>query len=162
MSTIAAGAYLWELRKAQKLSREDVAKAFETSDSQIERIERGQGETRASMLLAFARLVQGNVEHLATLLLDDQATEEDGRKLALEWLTQAEIRQLEIVATDIPNERVADMLALINHLQNDPQALDRLIGFGERLVQEHEEQEQARRSSSPTSPRRRWSLRRKK
>ena len=82
MSLIAAGAYLRTLREAHELSRAKVATLASTHESQIERIERGGGETRASLLLSFAQVVQADLNDLALLILDTNATAEDGLQAA--------------------------------------------------------------------------------
>lgn len=92
----AAGAYLWELREARALSREAVADAIGTNDVQIMRIEKGTIDTRGSLLLKFVNVVAGDAELLKTLMVDDAASEEDGRRLARERhrLTGSEMAQV--------------------------------------------------------------------
>jgi transcriptional regulator with XRE-family HTH domain len=92
MSAEAAGAYLWELRKRAKLSRDAVAQRLETSRSQIERIEGGDGETRSSLLLGFTELVGGDVNHVASLFLNEKMKATDGKDLA-QWYAEQDGRQ---------------------------------------------------------------------
>lgn len=105
MSTQAAGAYLQELRNAGGLSREAVARQLRTSDSQVERIELGQTNTRGSVWFEFARIVGANLYHLAALLTDERATRDDGVALAHEalqssMLTDEERRYLESLSPE--------------------------------------------------------------
>ncbi len=71
MSTQRAGAYLRELREARGLSLATVGRRLQTSKSQVDRIERGAGETRTSLMLRYARLVGANTSKLAALLLGE-------------------------------------------------------------------------------------------
>lgn len=89
MSTVAAGAYLRLLREDQKLSRRAVADALSTSDSQIERIELGETNTRGTMWFQVAELLAGNIVELAQLLIDGRADREDGVIAARAWLDLA-------------------------------------------------------------------------
>jgi transcriptional regulator with XRE-family HTH domain len=75
MGTQSAGAYLRSLREKRGLSLEEVGRALQTSKSQVQRIERGQGETRTTLFLGYARLVGANVRHAIGLLFDDPASE---------------------------------------------------------------------------------------
>lgn len=87
MGAEAAGAYLWALRKSKRMSRDAAASKLNTSRSQIERMEYGNGDTLAPMYMAFIRLVEGDMEHVADLLLGDETTAEDGERKALEFLS---------------------------------------------------------------------------
>lgn len=82
MSLEAAGAYLWELRQARHLSRDQLAQRLNTSRSQIERIDYGQGEARASVIFLYARAVGADLDELSDLMLDPAATVEQARVLA--------------------------------------------------------------------------------
>ena len=110
---IATGSYIRTLREAHKLTRAEVAKQTGTSEIQLVRIEKGEQETRGSLLMALIRSVKGNLEHVARLILDDQATVEDGQRLALQWFTGEEIAELHAVADSVPDHKrkeIADIL----------------------------------------------------
>lgn len=82
MSLIAAGAYLRALRERQGTSRAKVAALTGTHESQIERIERGDQDSRASLLFAIVDAVGGKYEDIAQLFRDQSLSVEDGRQLA--------------------------------------------------------------------------------
>lgn len=135
MSVNAAGAYLWELRVKRRLSRNEVAAAIRaqtgegTNYVQVMRIEKGQ-PTKTEVLDAFVDFVRGDVKKVMSLLRDPDATEEMGRSAAMEWFKQNG-------AT--PDEREAkrqQAIALIDDLLPDPEKIDRLLGYGERLREE--------------------------
>lgn len=88
MGNKAAGKYLWELRKYQQLSRDELAKAFGTSRSQIERVELGKGEVAASLLLGITQHLNGDVRVVTELLLNPDATEDTGYERAKERTIQ--------------------------------------------------------------------------
>lgn len=126
----AAGSYLRVLREAERIGRGALARQLNTDDSQIERIEKGQIDTRGSLLFAFIRAVRGNAEHVMTLLLDEAATEADGRALAEAWLR--------VVPADpeAQDERRRRLQHLADDLLANPRMLDQLIGYGDRLREE--------------------------
>lgn len=89
MGKVAVGAYLRTLREAKTLARTTFAYQLSTSESLIESIEKGQTDTRGSFLLLLLHTLGGSPEHVSRLMLDADATAEDGRRLALEWLDHA-------------------------------------------------------------------------
>jgi transcriptional regulator with XRE-family HTH domain len=143
MSTVAAGAYIRTLREARHLSRAKLAALAHTHESQIERIERGEQDTRGSLLIAIVQAVRGNLDQIGRLLLDEAATADDGRRLAQEWLMPKERQVLERFATGIPDEHVAAVITHIGRLQADSEALIRLRGYLERLIEEYLDEQQA-------------------
>lgn len=130
MGMKAVGSYLWILREAERIGRGALAQQLHTDDSQIERIEKGKIDTRGSLLFAFIRAVRGNVEHVMALLLDEAATEADGRELAKAWLR---VMPADPEALDERRRRLQD---LVDELLANPHLLDQLIGYGYRLREE--------------------------
>jgi transcriptional regulator with XRE-family HTH domain len=92
MAMEAAGSYLRTLREQAGVTRSSIARTLGTSSSQIERIEEGRIETRASLLLAFVRVVGGSAEHLTELVLSRSASAAEGRDWALRWLASGQTR----------------------------------------------------------------------
>lgn len=129
MGMLAAGAYLRLLREGRGLTRASLARQLSTDDTQVERIEKGRIDTRSSLLFAFIREVRGSADQVMLLLLDDAAGEEQGRALAEAWLEPGDAAAGE----DVRRRRA---LALIDDLLADPQKLDRLLGYGDRLREE--------------------------
>jgi transcriptional regulator with XRE-family HTH domain len=84
MSMLAAGTYIRMLREAKQLSRADLAKQSETNEMQIFRVEKGEIDTRGSLLMKILRVVEGSAEHIADLMLNEDATAEDGKRVAQE------------------------------------------------------------------------------
>lgn len=81
----AVGAYLRRLRELHGYNRTKVAAALNTNENHIKRMEDAEVNTSGTNLLKFVRFVEGSAEHLADLVMNADATEEDGRKLAEEW-----------------------------------------------------------------------------
>lgn len=133
-----AGAYLWELRELRKLSRLEVAAKIReqtgegTNDTQVMRIEKGQ-PTNPAVLAAFVQIIQGNKETVDALLLDQEATEEAGRRAAKEWFEQVSSNPI----LQENQRRIA--IDLIEALKNDPDRLGRLIGYGRSLLDERQD-----------------------
>ena len=86
MSIIAAGAYLRFFREQQGMSRIKVAANVGTSENQIIRIESGEVDTRTSLFFAIASEVKANAIDLMHLILDPNATEDDGIQAAQQRL----------------------------------------------------------------------------
>jgi hypothetical protein len=88
------GRYLQQLRDHARLSRAEVAAQVReltgtaTNDVQIFRIERGVLDTKGTVLMALAQVVGGNLAHIQQLLLDANATTEQGEALAKAWLAE--------------------------------------------------------------------------
>jgi transcriptional regulator with XRE-family HTH domain len=155
MSTVAAGAYIRTLRETRQLTRAKLAALTGTNIAQIERIERGEQETRGSLLIAIVQAIQGNLEQIGQLLLSDTATADDGQQLARAWLTQEEQRQIDQFAAQIPNSQIAAVNAYIEQLQADPGAIFRLRGYLERMIEERLKEQQTQTHTKPPSVRKR-------
>lgn len=131
----AVGAYLWELRRRKGVSRATVGKALGDVDhSQIERIEKGQTDTRGSLLLAFVHAVGGNPDDVVALMVEPKATADEGKQLAAQWWSQ----QIQGATPQEQDERRQQAMALVDALLADPAKLDRLMGYGERLLEEQQ------------------------
>ena len=124
MGAKAAGAYLWKLRESKrpKMSRDAAAKELDTGRSQIERMEYGIGDTLAPVYMAFVRLVEGDWNEVADLLLSETATVDDGKAKAQERIKH----RAEAVADRVPDTEKPDMLAFVRRLRADPAALAEL------------------------------------
>jgi transcriptional regulator with XRE-family HTH domain len=124
----AAMTYLRVLREARKLSQADIARAAQVESKQVYRWERGESEPSASSLAAFVQAVRGNIEEVMRLILSTDATEDMGRQLARAILEQG--------PPDEREQRRQEAIALIDSLLADPEKIDRLLGYGERLREE--------------------------
>ena len=135
---IATGAYIWQLRETAGLTRDEVAYISGTNNVQVMRIEKGQIDTRGSLLLAIVKNLNGSAEHIAQLLLDKNATAEQGRTLAQEWLADSHKRTISLINSTKQTGKVAELLVLAQKLEGvDPSALDRLIGYGQSLLDQN-------------------------
>jgi transcriptional regulator with XRE-family HTH domain len=81
----AVGAYLRKLREIRGYTRTKVAAALDTNENQIKRIEDAVGSTSGLTLLKLIRLLDGSAEQVADLVMKEDATEDEGRRLAEEW-----------------------------------------------------------------------------
>lgn len=127
----AVGAYLRTLREAHKLSRAAVAAQIGTHESQLVRIEAGEQDTRGSLLLAFIGVVRGRAGDVQRLILNHEATADDGRRLADEVLTQAERDSILAIADTDPKR--AALLRRIAELSDDPELRARIEGYLDAL-----------------------------
>lgn len=105
MSLTAAGAYLQLMRERRGLSRADVASAAGTNEAQVIRIEKGEIDTRGSLLLRMVQAVRGRAEDVLKLVTDVGATAEDGRRIAEEALRPSD-----------PTAEEQELLARLKHL----------------------------------------------
>jgi transcriptional regulator with XRE-family HTH domain len=86
----AVGSYFRRLREAKGLSVTQVAAALDTVERQIRIIENGERDTRGSMLVNMCHYLEGNIYQVAYLMMSADATPEEGRQLAEEWLDRDE------------------------------------------------------------------------
>ena len=128
----AAMTYLRILREAHKLSQADIARAAAVESKQVYRWERGESEPSASGLAAFVKAVQGSFEQVNALILNRSMSEDVIREMAEEWY-RTTIQKLSPSECEQRRQRA---IALIDDLLADPQKLDRLLGYGERLQEE--------------------------
>lgn len=84
---IATASYVRELRDLRGLTQEELAKKVRTSVSQIVRIEKGEIDTRSSLLARIIAALEGNGQRLITLLVSEEATVLDGRRAAIDDVT---------------------------------------------------------------------------
>ena len=92
----AVGMYLRLLRERRNLSVMDIVSGMkalvpelDTNPTYIWRIEHGKIESPgARLLVAFTRVVGGNLDDIADLLLSKRATAEDGQRRADLWLAK--------------------------------------------------------------------------
>ncbi len=126
MSIDATGEYIRVLREAHRVSRNALGQKIGTDHSLIERIEKGQTDTRGSLLLRIVHTLQGSPDQLTELMVNPNATPEDGRRLASEWLKAGSA--LHLVRQDLAT--------LIDELAEDPARFQKWLGYGERLVEE--------------------------
>jgi transcriptional regulator with XRE-family HTH domain len=153
MSLTAVGAYLRTLREARHLSRAKLAALAGTHESQIERIEKGDQDTRGSLLVAIVQSVGGNLSQIGRLLLMEAATAEDGRQIAQGWLAELEQRASPPGATSAPDAQVAALRAQVEDLRAHPEALVRLSGYLDLLTEQHHEKQQREKQVTRTSSR---------
>lgn len=126
----ALGAYFEVLRGDR--GRAALAADVGISEMSIWRIEDGSQEPRAELLNALVRTLRARWSDVEKLLSDSDATAEDGRQLAISLRSRLE-------QADSADMRKQEINRLIDELERDPKKLDRLIGYGERLLEEDRE-----------------------
>jgi transcriptional regulator with XRE-family HTH domain len=155
----AVGTYLRTLREAQELSRAEIARALETNEVQVARIEKGEIDTRGSLLLQFLKVVRGDAEQLTSLMTDPLATESTGRTMAEMYLRDwLEVEPNESVLPE-PYEVVRSPTYPDN--LNFEQLSNIIIDLGTTL-QEQRLQNSLSRQSTPLNRKGRRSWQRKK
>jgi len=127
----ASGIYLRVLREARYSNRQLLADELGVDDSQIERVEKGLHSTRSPFLFAFIRAVRGNPYHVIRLVLKKDATEEEARALARDWLDRGAH-----LSFDEQEERRKRASALIDELFGDPRKLDKWMDYGAQLLEQ--------------------------
>lgn len=126
----ALGAYFEALRGDR--GRAALAADVGTSEMSIWRIEDGTQEPRAELLSALVRTLKAQWSDVERLLSDSGATAEDGKRLA-------EGLRARLGQADSANARKQEIARLVEELERDPKKLDRLIGYGARLLEEDRE-----------------------
>lgn len=133
MGMKATGMYLRVLREENVGGRGVLAKLLRTDDSQIERIEKGQIDTRGTLLARFTRAVGGDWQTVGDLLLRDDDTEDTGRDAARNWLSRKHLSSEQRASY---RER---LLQLLSELESNPQKVDQLLGYADRLREEDQQ-----------------------
>lgn len=136
MGTLATGAYLWTLRESQRMTRSQVADYIQektgsaTNESQVMKIEKGQQDTRASVLIAFLECVGGNPRDLINLMLDRNTTDKDGTELARRWLSGDQINDIDDLISQLPPSELKAILDdIIDEVNKDPGFIQLLKGL---------------------------------
>ena len=109
------------------MSRARLAAQLGVSEMSLYRIEEQNQEPKAELLMAIVHVLKGNADHVYHLLTKDDATAAEARQLALSWLHQE--------PSETERRRQA-LLDVVESLMNDPQKLDRLLGYADRLREE--------------------------
>src|SRR5436305_346224 len=89
MSMLAVTAYLREIRSQKDISQKALADAMGLSLRQTNRWEtEGTEGIKADALMRAVSFLGASIQHVMTLFAREDATAEDGQRLALEWLTE--------------------------------------------------------------------------
>jgi transcriptional regulator with XRE-family HTH domain len=135
MTMQAVGAYFQARRKLLGLTQEEVARRLQVSTKSISEWELGRYYPSSDALAQLIALLQASAEIVQRLMIDPNATPEEGRRLA-------GIKQDAYAALDaLTDEEFAEAMALYERLAKDPKALMRWLGYGHRLSDERREED---------------------
>jgi transcriptional regulator with XRE-family HTH domain len=127
--------YLRDLREHSGLTQPDIADAVGVRSKQVYRWEAGQNVPGFPKLLVFAREVKASLDHVASLLLlddDDIVSQRVARELARDrW---EELQAGSHASTQ--DEQTRHLCEVIDRLRADPDRLNRVIGYADRLLDE--------------------------
>lgn len=146
----AIGAYVRTLRRAQYLTRPDVAALAGIETAALYRIEHGADSVDEPVLLAIIPIIQGRPDHITNLAARADISAIHGYQMAFEWLKeldastaqeqqaeleqQAEIaleEQMELVKQSLsamPTQNVVVFQTLLSHLKQDSVSFAYLLG----------------------------------
>lgn len=134
----AVGAYLRTLREGQRIPRQKLAEQFNTSLSNITRIEDGEQETRGSLLFALVRALHGNPLDIEDLLSRETVTVEDARNLARRRLYEpalaVNLPAPEVMTDDEIGTELAVIEELKTQLVHNPDVVDQVRDFIRFLI----------------------------
>jgi hypothetical protein len=127
MSLAHAGLYLRALRERQGRSRGDVVfdlrqRKLTIDERQLARIEAGEIDTRGTLLFALARILEGDYERIAQLLLSDEVSDELLQTYIREWEAQRGL-----ISDDEKAARQKRRAAFIDTLMADPSKIDQYL-----------------------------------
>jgi transcriptional regulator with XRE-family HTH domain len=108
---MAVGAYLRRLRTHRRMTPTVTAAYAGTDPSMLNRIEKGNIDTRGSLLLALTRTVGGNMDDIQHLMHDRHATAATGEQRANRW-----IAFLETVPSPDELQQLSQLLAAMTAL----------------------------------------------
>jgi transcriptional regulator with XRE-family HTH domain len=130
----AAGAYFKTLREKQGLSQEALGKKIDLSGKQVYNWERGTSFPGGETLVALMEIIGGSFDHLR-ILFQQKSNEQLGEDLANEWLSVSDHVEFSQIATKAQaSGKLAELISIIEQLESDPEALDRLAGYSQSLL----------------------------
>ena len=136
MALLAAATYLKTIREARGISQYEVATGLGTSTRVVGGWERAETDPASSSLAAFTRFIHASAEHVVSLLIDPNATQADGVRLAQEWLEQSKQQFLNELDSASSDEQLHDLLTILRSFSSNPRKLGQLLGYAERLLDE--------------------------
>ncbi len=148
MAIPAAAAYLKIIREARGISQDEVARHLGTSTRVVGGWERSEADPASTSLAAFTRFIHASAEHVVTLLIDPDATQDDARRLANEWLEHSQQQVLQTLERASDNDQLRDLLVILRSFSSNPRKIGQIIGYAERLLDE----EAVRRRGRPIVP----------
>ncbi len=116
MSMSAVAVYLRTVREGRGISRAKIAKIAKTSETTVYRIERGDQEPSAPLLMALVDAVGGSIEHVKQLILDKNATANHAQELAKRWLDPRSRAALERRITALPDDQIEQALDVVRQM----------------------------------------------
>lgn len=132
------GIYIREIRVGRGFTQESLAERVGVSKRTIERLERNEGEITVSTFEQIVAAIRASAEQIHQLATNATIPVETAKEMARKWLHNNTDNQIAEVTAQIRAEgKVAEALALIQQLQNDPAAIDRLLGYGQSLLDAH-------------------------
>lgn len=132
----AVTAYIRQLRKDRHMSRAKVAMLAGVSENTVYRVERNEQEPSGPLLVKLVAAVRGHFDDASQLVLDADADESVGIERARQWLSGSQQSDITQLMQAVPSDQVTEAIAILEELQSDPQKMDRLIGYGQRLREE--------------------------
>ncbi len=136
MALLAAATYLKTIREARGISQYEVATSLGTSTRVVGGWERAESDPASTSLAAFTRFVRASAEHVVTLLINPDATQDDAVQLAHEWLEQSKQQFLDELDSASTDEQLRDLLTILRSFSSNPRKLGQLLGYAERLLDE--------------------------
>lgn len=125
----AAATYLRTLREKRSLSQEDVASQVGVSSKMIIEWEKGRSEPSSTRLAAFVAAVRGSAEMVHQLLLNQNATEDEGRNFAQQWIVEESRDQL---GTTVKKYGLEAVVRGVVEVLEQPDQIERIIRQIER------------------------------
>lgn len=111
---VAIGAYLQQQRKAAGLTQRDVAEELGVVDRTVSDWEAGRYSPSFDLMVRFVRLINGRIEEVIRLLLDDGATSRRA--------------EFEILAASLSDNELDAAIEAIRELRADPRRHELLEG----------------------------------
>lgn len=97
-------AYLRVVREGRGMSQDDVARIAGVKLKQVSRWETGEAEPTATSLAAWIAAVRANANQVTRLFIDPDATPDDARQLASEWLSQDGLDEIDRRVANLSDE----------------------------------------------------------
>ena len=134
--------YVRTLREARGITQAELAEAMDLSLKGFTNWEAGStAEIKSGPLFRAVEYLRIPLAHLQQLMFQDLPPEQINNLVT--DLIYRESKQLGHLSTDAIYIQINEILQIVEALKQHPNSLDRLIGYGQRLIDEHIQEEAA-------------------
>lgn len=128
MEVTAVTAFLREYRLLKKISQKALAEAIGLSPRQTNRWERGRSQLKEEQLLRAMHYLKIPMAAITELITKEEATAEDGRKAAREWISRTDDAMKKVAPSLTDDERLQIFFKATREMKDtDPPSFNEML-----------------------------------